>query len=467
MGYRFIAMALLVSACDPPPVTVENVERVVTIGDNSASNPSLKLNGFSLLANNDAELFPDFPDLATRRPGLEVVRLDRGGDSYRGLAANTASLCVCGACNEDTCLDPEDERATVLLVQLGVNDLFATFMHLISSDELRADPTPELDETRAAIHTVLGLSQDETLFPRKPLVVVANVYDPSDGVGDLADLAGTVFPVPDAATEVTPELALSVLASFNTAITEESSAINATVADVHSAFLGHGLHYDETDTPHYDAEDPTLWFRGFIDPNLRGAHEIRRVFWKTLTGEDITTIPTDLPPEAAFGLPEVPDDGWSDALVDSNILQEWESETLGVVPNAQPDGEEAVGAASGDLGGTVALGSLGSFVVVELAEEAIDGEGDDILVIEWGPLSGGTPEPYRVAVSDNAAGPFTTLGDGAGERTFNLADIGVARARYVRVESQVQPADLEHIGSPFFPGPEIDAIAALHTESSQ
>ena len=75
----------------------------------------------------------------------------------------------------------------------------------------------------------------------------------------------------------------------------------------------------------------------------------------------------------------------------------------------------------------------------------------------------GTPEPYRTEVSESPEGPWTRLGDAFGERAFDLADAGVSRARYVRVESLAQEADvLGGLGSPYYPGPEIDAVGAVY-----
>ena len=86
------------------------------------------------------------------------------------------------------------------------------------------------------------------------------------------------------------------------------------------------------------------------------------------------------------------------------------------------------------------------------------------MVLEYGPISGGTPEPYRVLVSAEEGGPYLHLGDAAGERAFDLREIGLARARFVRIESLVHPVDLPALGSPFFPGPEISAVGAVHLE---
>ena len=83
--------------------------------------------------------------------------------------------------------------------------------------------------------------------------------------------------------------------------------------------------------------------------------------------------------------------------------------------------------------------------------------------VEFGSLSGGTPEPYRVSVSNDPDGPFTIIADGTGEQSFDLADVGLRSARYVKVESLASEVDvLNGLGSPLAPGPELDAIGAVH-----
>lgn len=96
-------------------------------------------------------------------------------------------------------------------------------------------------------------------------------------------------------------------------------------------------------------------------------------------------------------------------------------------------------------------------------EAARDGEGEDLVVVELGVASGGAPEPYRVLVANAPAGPFVPLADGMGERAYDLSPTGLASARYVRIESLASEWDvLNGPGSPFYPGPEVDAVGAVH-----
>ncbi len=445
------------------PPSFDEVERLVLVGDNLAQNPTSKTSYPALLLANDDALFPDFAgkDLAHALPGLDVVRLDRGGDSYRAVADNLESLCTCFYACEERCLSIMDSSATLLIVQLGVNDLASGALQLINDDDLRADPTPLIEEVRAAVRKVLAWTQRSDLFPRPPLVYVVNIYDPSDGVGDIPQLAAEILPLPSGADEVTPEQVLTLVQTFDTLLHEEAERIGATVVDVRTPFLGHGLHHDDVETPSYDAEDPTRWIRGFLDPNLRGAHELRRALWHSLTGELVTAIPQDLPADGTLEMPPVPDEGWAKAVVSSTVPETVDVTGLGVVPNIDADAEMAIGIPDGE---GVALGGLGSYVILDFGASGVaqDGEGDDVVILEFGTLSGGVPEPYRASAASDAAGPFVELGDGAGERSFDLGAVGLESARYIKIESLVQPYDLGHVGSPFAPGPEIDAVGAVY-----
>jgi hypothetical protein len=439
---------VLLSGCqkDVEP-TLGEIERVVTLGDNLGSNPSANRSYLALLAANDDELFPEFAgkDLQTWLPEAEVVRLDQGGQSYYSLAEVDSPI-------------PTDERETLVIVELGTNDLVSAALQLVSDPALRADPGVLVEQFRANVATVL----DNTGSPQK--LVVANMVDPSDGVGDLAELVSAMFPVAGA-EEVTPELALSLLQGFDEVVRSETSARGGVLVDLHSAFLGHALHHDEPNSPHYDEEDPTLWLSTVVDPNLRGAHEIRRVLWEALTGEAVTVLPGELPMVEIEGLPSVPVEGWAEAVVEASVTESLTDEAGTIYPNVAALPEEALGEPTGGLtGGIVAIGIVGAYVTLDVGV-AQDGEGDDLVVLELGALTGGTPEPYRLWVAQDLDGSWVQVADGLGERSFDLGALGLPWVRYVKVESLAPQADvLGGLGSPYYPGPELDAVGAVHPE---
>lgn len=453
--------------------------RLVTIGDNVSSNPTFRTSWVGLFEENDDALFPSFAGKdvkAAIAADARIVRLDRGGDSYHSIASGTAPLCTCAgeacAAEGERCLDTREDVRTVVIVELGGNDLLSQFLTLLSREDLRQDPSPLVEQLRADVRGVLATTQDRTVFATAPEVLVMNAYDPSDGVGDLAAIAASILPpsFDIDVSVVTTTLALSLIDSFNGIIREEAGAMGAAVIDTHTHFLGHGYHYDDAGHPNHDEADATQWIRGVFDPTLRGAHELRRLVWNALSSAPITDVPVNLPPDAVLGLPAVPANGWAKAIVDAEVTQELYSEATDVSwPNESKDPALALGPPEGAVQ-AVAIGVLGAYIVVDLGADtaATDGEGDDLVVLEQGTQSGGVPEPYRVSVASAPNGPFTTIADGSGERAFDLGLAGINGARYVKVESLAAAVDvLGGVGSPVAPGPEIDAIGAVHPGASR
>ena len=115
--------------------------------------------------------------------------------------------------------------------------------------------------------------------------------------------------------------------------------------------------------------------------------------------------------------------------------------------------------------GLVSLGQ-GGYVTLELAESAANGAGPDIRVYQTT-----SNEPVTVYASTAAGGPFVLLGlrRSCGTRTpgifsnhcdFDLADGGLASARYVKVEDgEIYPC---LAGGTLTEGADIDALQALN-----
>jgi lysophospholipase L1-like esterase len=94
-------------------------------------------------------------------------------------------------------------------------------------------------------------------------LVLTTVYDPTDGTGVMPGL------------EWYGRLPLEYLDRFNDHVRATADRSERTqVADVHHHFLGHGV----------TADEPERWYwrRSLIEPNARGASEIRRVWLEAL-----------------------------------------------------------------------------------------------------------------------------------------------------------------------------------------
>ena len=108
-------------------------------------------------------------------------------------------------------------------------------------------------------------------FPGGCEIFLANIYDPTDGVGDIENTNVPLPRWPDGA---------NVLALWNRTIAEVCDAYgNVHLVDIHALFLGHGIHCRDQGNPHYRTDDPHYWyFDNLEDPNDRGYDAIRRAF---------------------------------------------------------------------------------------------------------------------------------------------------------------------------------------------
>ena len=106
-------------------------------------------------------------------------------------------------------------------------------------------------------------------FPGGRLIFLADVYDPTDGVGD-AKNAG-LPPWPDG---------LKIHAAYNRILHDCAAArSNVCLVPLHAEFLGHGIHCTQPWHAHYRRDDPTYWYAfNLEDPNHRGYDAIRRLF---------------------------------------------------------------------------------------------------------------------------------------------------------------------------------------------
>jgi len=106
-------------------------------------------------------------------------------------------------------------------------------------------------------------------FPGGCHIFLANIYDPTDGVGDVERAGLPAWP--DGAR---------ILAAYNDALSQcAKNHSNVHLVNFHEAFLGHGIHCAQFWSRHYDSKDPHYWyFTNLEDPNERGYDVIRRLF---------------------------------------------------------------------------------------------------------------------------------------------------------------------------------------------
>jgi lysophospholipase L1-like esterase len=222
------------------------LERDVTAGNVAP------LGAAALLYRNDDARWPEDQgaDLATRYPGVEL----------RNLASDGAT--IGDVFGEQLPQLDESEEDTLITLTVGGNDLLSAFANRPRASLLEAIAR---DVAEAYEFLVDALRRTRP----NSLIILSTIYDPSDGLGRIPGVL-----------EEAGVLPLDVLAGMNDHIrTLAAGTPNTALADVHARFLGHGASAAEADR--------WYWRRSLIEPNLLGAHEIRRAWRDVLDEEEL------------------------------------------------------------------------------------------------------------------------------------------------------------------------------------
>lgn len=242
---------------DPTIYTVNQpyqVSQYVALGDSISTDdyPGADRGAVSLFYLNDDESFPEFQDkdLMSLNSGIQLIlAASNGATTETVLHAQLASL------------PPSSPGITLVTITIGGNDL----LRAIHGTPLQMKMhTTKILKNIDRIITIV-----QTMFPSS-LVLFGTIYDPTDGVGDLFEPGERLA------------YALEMLDTINGHIRSFSSLPRIYLVDIHKHFLGHGSHHADIENPYFSTDDPTYWFTSTIEPNERGASEVRRLFWKEL-----------------------------------------------------------------------------------------------------------------------------------------------------------------------------------------
>ncbi|MGH7579147.1 MAG: SGNH/GDSL hydrolase family protein [Gemmatimonadales bacterium] len=205
------------------------------------------LGAAALLHHNDDLRWPEFRgrDLEAHSPGVEFLNLTEDGAMIDDVA--TEELARLG----------RDSRDPGILLSLtaGGNDLL----------DALAGGSPLEGAVRRIVRRYTDLVETVREELPKATMMLTTVYDPTDGSGMLPGL------------ERQGKLPLEHLDRFNQQVRQTARDIpGVLLADVHHRFLGHGMTAPE--------RERWYWRRNLIEPNARGASEIRRVWLELLEG---------------------------------------------------------------------------------------------------------------------------------------------------------------------------------------
>lgn len=219
---------------------------------------------FDRLVKNPADEYPELNGICLSAifPKLAVTNLSVSGSTSAEVAVRQLALF------------PTNDASVfgIVVMTTGGNDLIHNYGRTPPREEAMYGATweqaqPWVDNYRHRLEETIA--QIKTRFPGGCEIFVANIFDPTDGIGD-AERAG--LPAWNEATKI--------LDAYNDVI-QRCATLHPEVhlIDMHNAFLGHGIHCTQFWRKHYDRHDPHYWFfYNLEDPNERGYDVIRRLF---------------------------------------------------------------------------------------------------------------------------------------------------------------------------------------------
>jgi lysophospholipase L1-like esterase len=244
---RYVALGDSVSMDLYPALDAGEIDVAVALERVSTAGRVAPIGASSLLFQNSEEHWPDEAanDLVSRYPGL----------SFENLASDGATIGeVFG--EQMSALEPSDEP-TLITLTVGGNDLFSAYGN--------RPKRPLLEKIVADIGEAYDFLVDSLRgkFARGTLLL-STIYDPSDGTGRIPGVHDEIGPLP-----------LDMLERLNDQIRSLAGGTPGVIlADLHAHFLGHGMSAPEAER--------WYWRRSLIEPNARGASEIRHVWLDAL-----------------------------------------------------------------------------------------------------------------------------------------------------------------------------------------
>ncbi|MBI4229923.1 MAG: SGNH/GDSL hydrolase family protein, partial [Planctomycetes bacterium] len=246
------------------PVLLFGLGDSITRGFGGIEHEGRERGYLDLVAHNLDAHYPDMrgKDLAAVLPGMRILNhacdFTISKEHLRWLRAMPAQA---------------PDVFGIVCVSTGGNDL----IHFYGREPPTADgmygatlgqARPWIEGFRQRLDDILDAVGEK--FPGGCEIFLLNIYDPTDGVGDIENANVPLPAWPDG---------LKLLDAYNRILREAADARrNVRLVDLHGLFLGHGIHCRDRDHPHYDAKDPHYWYTWILeDPNARGHDALRRL----------------------------------------------------------------------------------------------------------------------------------------------------------------------------------------------
>jgi len=249
---RYIALGDSMSIDLYPALDAGEIDVAVALERVTTAGHVAPLGAASLLFKNSEERWPEDVgnDLSSMYPGIEPINLATDGATIGEVFGEQLPQ-----------LDDSTDRLLITLT-VGGNDLLSAFGNRQRRELLEKIVDDVAEAYDFLVDMLRGRFSNAT-------IIVTTVYDPSDGTGRIPGVH-----------EQGPALPLDILDRLNNHIrTLATGTPNILLADAHRHFLGHGVAAAEA--------DQWYWKRSLIEPNARGASEIRHLWLDALrdTGE--------------------------------------------------------------------------------------------------------------------------------------------------------------------------------------
>lgn len=166
----------------------------------------------------------------------------------------------------------------------------------IGGNDFKADPFAVIDEAASQsaaqqfeVDLTEAITRIEARYSGPLYILLANIYDPSDGEGLLhsregldGDVCNMLFLVDDLGQGQT---AMTNLATWNLTHDRVAESFESvTLWDNHALFLGHALNASNPQIQHYHPQNPSVWLLpDCAHPNELGHTEIAEHLWSMIT----------------------------------------------------------------------------------------------------------------------------------------------------------------------------------------
>jgi lysophospholipase L1-like esterase len=247
-----------------------NFGTYISLGDSISAGGGVGPFFNDLLFQNDDTTYPTWKghDLSTKFPGIKAVNAALGG-AISGPYNDIYTIGAPQMITEITNLGMMYGGDVLVTITIGGNDL-----NFHAPDAVNGLDAPDRMKFAANLKADLdALSASGRLGSGKVAILEANVYDPSDGMGNFMSGGGGCpkFNVPGSEDTM-------VFGAWNdliaTAVADHS--MDDALMDLHGLFQSHGFNSMDN------------WFNtDCLHPNAKGHEQLRRAFWHMITGEQI------------------------------------------------------------------------------------------------------------------------------------------------------------------------------------